>query len=122
MLPEKINLREKFSLFSEHWNPKIIAALNGQHVKLVKFSGEFVWHKHDTEDELFFVVEGSFRMEFREHTVELQAGEMIVVPHGVEHRPVADEEVHVLLFEPESTLNTGDAAGDERTRNTLSHI
>lgn len=119
---EKINLREKFSLFSEHWNPKVIAALNGQHVKLVKFKGGFVWHKHETEDELFFVVEGSFRMEFRDRTVELQAGEMIVVPHGVEHRPVADEEVHVLLFEPESTLNTGDATGDDRTRNTLSHI
>ena len=118
---EKINLREKFSLFSEHWNPKIVAALNGQHVKLVKFQGEFVWHKHDEEDELFLVVEGSFRMEFRDHVVELKAGEMIVVPRGVEHRPVAAHEVQVLLFEPATTVNTGDAAG-ERTRHKLDWI
>ena len=110
-LPEKINLAEKFALFSDHWSPKIIAALNGQHVKLVKFRGEFVWHRHADEDELFFVVDGSFRMEFRDRTVELAAGELLVVPRGVEHRPVADAEVSVLLFEPAATVNTGSAGG-----------
>lgn len=112
--PNKINLDEKLALFHAHWSPKIIAALNGQHVKLVKFQGEFVWHQHEGEDELFYVVHGRFRMEFRDRTVELRAGEMIVVPRGVEHRPVADEEVSVLLFEPASTVNTG-SAGGERT-------
>lgn len=114
----RISLAEKFGLFSDHWNPRIVAALNGQHVKLVKFRGEFVWHRHEQEDELFLVVNGSFRMEFRDHaeepasrTVELRAGEMIVVPRGVEHRPVADEEVSVLLFEPAATVNTGSAGG-----------
>ncbi len=110
---QKINLAEKFGKFTAHWSPKIVAELNGQHVKLVKFRGEFVWHKHDHEDELFQVVAGSFRMEFRDRSVELKAGEIIVVPRGVEHRPVADEEVSVLLFEPASTLNTGDAGGDK---------
>ncbi len=109
----KINLAEKLALFSGHWDPKIVAELNGQHVKLVKFRGEFVWHHHEHEDELFLVVQGSFQMEFRDKTVELRAGEMIVVPRGVEHRPVADEEVSVLLFEPASTLNTGNAGGDK---------
>jgi mannose-6-phosphate isomerase-like protein (cupin superfamily) len=108
---EKINLAEKLSLFTAHWNPKIIAELNGQHVKLVKFRGEFVWHQHEQEDELFLVVRGSFRMEFRDRTVELGAGELLVVPRGVEHRPVADEEVSVLLFEPAATVNTGSAGG-----------
>jgi mannose-6-phosphate isomerase-like protein (cupin superfamily) len=110
----KINLAEKFSRFSAHWSPKIVAELNGQHVKLVKFQGEFVWHQHEQEDELFYVVRGSFRMEFRDRTVALTEGEMIVVPRGVEHRPVADNEVSVLLFEPAATLNTGNAGG-ERT-------
>jgi mannose-6-phosphate isomerase-like protein (cupin superfamily) len=109
-----IRLAEKFGLFSEHWSPRIVAALNGQHVKLVKFRGEFVWHQHEHEDELFLVVRGGFRMEFRNRTVELSEGEMIVVPRGVEHRPVADEEVCVLLFEPATTVNTGNAGG-ERT-------
>ncbi len=111
---QKINLTEKLSRFSAHWSPKIVAALNGQHVKLVKFRGEFVWHHHEHEDELFLVVRGSFRMEFRDRTVELSAGELLVVPSGVEHRPVADEEVSVLLFEPAATVNTG-SAGGERT-------
>jgi mannose-6-phosphate isomerase-like protein (cupin superfamily) len=110
----KINLAEKFARFPEHWSPKIVAALNGQEVKLVKFQGEFVWHRHEHEDELFLVVRGSFRLEFREHAVELAEGEMIVVPRGVEHRPVAEREVWVLLFEPASTVNTG-SAGGERT-------
>jgi len=108
---QKINLAEKLGLFSEHWSPKIIAALNGQHVKLVKFRGEFVWHQHENEDELFLVVQGGFRMEFRDRMVPLTAGEMLVVPRGTEHRPVAEEEVSVLLFEPAATVNTGDAGG-----------
>jgi mannose-6-phosphate isomerase-like protein (cupin superfamily) len=112
---EVINLRRKLELFEDHWSPKVIAELNGQHVKLAKFQGEFVWHDHENEDELFLVVKGSFRMEFRDKTVELCEGDMIVVPRGVEHRPVADEEVHVLLFEPASTVNTGSAKGDTRT-------
>ena len=110
---EKINLAGKLALFSAHWSPKIVAELNGQHVKLVKFRGEFVWHQHEHEDELFLVVRGSFTMQFRDRTVRLREGEMIVVPRGVEHRPVADEEVQVLLFEPASTLNTGNAGGDK---------
>ena len=109
---EKINLPDKFSLFQEHWSPKIIAALNGQHVKLVKAQGSFPWHHHETEDELFFVVRGSFRMEFRDRTVELREGEMLVVPRGVEHRPVADTEVWIMLFEPAGTINTGTAGGE----------
>ena len=109
-----IDLREQFAKFSEHWSPRIVAELNGQHVKLVKFRGEFVWHHHEDEDELFLVHRGRFRMEFRERVVELGPGEMIVVPRGVEHRPVADEEVEVVLFEPAGTLNTGNVL-DERT-------
>jgi mannose-6-phosphate isomerase-like protein (cupin superfamily) len=112
-MTDKINLAEKFARFSAHWSPKIVAALNGQHVKLVKFRGEFVWHHHENEDELFFVVRGSFRMEFRAHVVELREGEMLVVPRGVEHRPVADEEVSVLLFEPAATVNTGSNPGEK---------
>ncbi len=109
---EKINIQEKLSLFSEHWSPKIIGALNGQQVKLVKFKGEFVWHKHDNEDELFYVVKGNFVMEFRDKTVAIGENEFLIVPRNVEHRPVADEEVSVMLFEPATTLNTGDTAGD----------
>jgi len=109
---EKVNLGEKLALFDEHWNPKIVGELNGQHVKLVKFLGEFVWHHHDEEDELFFVVKGRFRMEFRDRSVWVEDGEFIVVPRGVEHRPVAEEEVHVMLFEPASTLNTGNATSE----------
>lgn len=110
----KVNLREKLSQFQDHWNPRIVGELNGQHVKLVKFEGEFVWHKHDVEDKLFLVVHGRFRMDFRDRSVWLEEGEFLIVPRGVEHRPVAVQEVHVLLFEPVGTLNTGDAA-DERT-------
>jgi mannose-6-phosphate isomerase-like protein (cupin superfamily) len=112
--PLPINLAGKFGLFADHWSPKIVAALNGQHVKLVKFQGGFVWHHHEHEDELFLVVRGSFRMEFRHSTQVIREGELIVVPRGVEHRPVADEEVCVLLFEPAATVNTG-SAGGERT-------
>lgn len=108
----KINLREKFSAFDEHWSPRIVGELNGQHVKLVKFAGEFVWHHHDKEDELFLVVSGEFTMEYRdaegrEQKLPLSAGEFVIVPRGQEHRPVAAEEVSVLLFEPAGTLNTG---------------
>jgi mannose-6-phosphate isomerase-like protein (cupin superfamily) len=109
---EKINLRQKLSLFSAHWEPKIVGELNGQQVKLVKFQGEFVWHHHNEEDELFLVVEGRFRMEFRDRTVWLEEGEFLIVPRGVEHRPVADNEASVLLFEPTSTLNTGNTRGE----------
>lgn len=121
----KINLTQKLSLINDHWNPRIAAELNGQHVKLVKFQGPFTWHHHENEDELFLVVKGRFRMEYRdengEQSVWLEEGELIVVPHGVEHRPVADEECQVLLFEPVSTLNTGNTE-NELTRKELSHI
>jgi mannose-6-phosphate isomerase-like protein (cupin superfamily) len=119
--PGKVNLREKLALFSTHWDPKIVAELNGQHVKLVKFQGPFTWHKHEAEDEMFLVVEGSFDMELRDRTIRLLAGEFFVVPRGVEHRPVAEMEVHVLLFEPAGTLNTGDAGG-ALTRKELERI
>lgn len=122
MPPEKINLGEKFSLFSDHWNPRVAGRLNGQAVKLVKFQGEFVWHKHDQEDELFLVVKGYFDMELRDKIVRLNEGEMIIIPRGVEHRPVAEREVEVLLFEPETTLNTGDAHKNELTRENLKEI
>ena len=121
MLMDKINIEEKLSLFNDHWNPRIAGALNGQHVKLVKFKGAFVWHKHDDEDEMFFVLRGTFNMEFRDRVVTLKEQEFIIVPRGVEHRPVAAEEVAVMLFEPATTLNTGDAGGD-LTREELERI
>jgi len=105
----KVNVDEKFSLFDDYWNPRIVGELNGQLVKLVKFKGEFVWHKHDFEDEMFYVVKGKFIMELRDRKIESQEGEFLVVPKGTEHRPVAIEEVAVMLFEPATTLNTGDA-------------
>jgi mannose-6-phosphate isomerase-like protein (cupin superfamily) len=105
---EAINLHEKFQTFSDHWSPKIIGALNGQEIRLAKLKGEFIWHDHKDEDELFFVVKGSLKMEFRDKTVVLNAGEMLIVPKGVEHKPVAEEEVWVLLFEPAQIKHTGD--------------
>lgn len=108
----KVSLREKLAQFAEHWSPKIVAELNGQHVKVVKLKGEFVWHHHAGEDELFLVLEGTLHLEFRDRTVTLRPGEMIVVPRGVEHRPVAPEEAAVLLFEPAGTLNTGNVVSD----------
>jgi mannose-6-phosphate isomerase-like protein (cupin superfamily) len=108
----KINLQEKLESFSSHWQPKIVGELNGQYVKLVKFQGPFVWHHHETEDEMFMVVHGRFRMEFRDRDEWIEEGEFIIVPRGVEHRPVADEEAHVLLFEPASTLNTGNTENE----------
>lgn len=104
-----INVLEKLSLFSEYWSPKIVGELNGQQVKLAKLKGEFVWHKHNNEDELFFVINGILTIEFRDKTVDINPGEFIIVPRGVEHKPVAKEEVSVMLFEPASTLNTGDS-------------
>lgn len=110
----KITLQDKFALFNDHWSPKIVGELNGQHVKLVKLQGEFVWHKHDHEDEFFMVVKGRFRMELRDQHIWLEEGEFFIVPRGLEHRPVAEEEAHVLMFEPASTLNTGNVR-NERT-------
>jgi len=118
---DKVNIAEKLSLFSDFWKPRIVAELNGQHIKLVKFQGEFVWHQHEEEDEMFLVVEGSFRMEFRDRAIRIGKGEFIVVPRGVEHRPVAEQEVSVMLFEPASTLNTGNVRGS-RTVETLERI
>ena len=117
----KVTLEQKLSLFSDHWSPKIVGELNGQHVKLAKLKGEFVWHKHDHEDELFFVIKGSFKMEYRDRTVVVNENEFLIVPKGVEHRPVADEEVSIMLFEPASTLNTGDAKS-ELTKHDLDRI
>lgn len=123
--PVKINLAERFSRFSEHWTPKVVGELNGQQVRLAKLLGPFVWHHHEAEDELFLVVKGRLRIELREPTgeraVELHEGELLIVPRGVEHRPVADEEVHVLLFEPASTLNTGNTR-EARTAEQLERL
>jgi mannose-6-phosphate isomerase-like protein (cupin superfamily) len=114
---QKVSLREKLSAFQEHWSPRIAGALNGQHVKLVKFQGDFIWHHHDHEDELFLVVHGSFRMDYRDESgtaqsLDMREGEFVIVPRGTEHRPCAAEEVHVLLFEPAGTLNTGNIRTD----------
>lgn len=118
---EKINLLQKFGLFTEQWTPKIVGELNGQHIKLTRLQGEFVWHKHENEDEAFFVVQGRFRMELRDQSIELNEGELLIVPRGVEHKPVADEEAWVMLFEPSGTVNTGNVA-DERTKAALEKI
>jgi mannose-6-phosphate isomerase-like protein (cupin superfamily) len=127
----KVNLSQKLSLIEDHWNPRIIGELNGQYLKLVKFKGPFTWHHHEDEDEMFLVVKGRFLMEFRENNdlgsvpvhkeVWLEEGEFIIVPRGVEHRPVADEEAAVLLFEPASTLNTGNVL-DEFTVKELERL
>ena len=118
---EKVNLAQKLQLFQEHWKPKIVGELNGQMVKLVKFQGPFVWHHHELEDEMFLVVRGRFRMEFRDRQVWLEEGEFLIVPKGIEHRPVAEEEAHVLLFEPATVLNTGNVT-NERTVPTLERV
>ena len=121
----KINLNEKLSLFDDYWNPRIVGELNGQLIKLVKFKGPFTWHHHENEDELFMTMKGRFRMEFREgaeeRSVWIEEGELIIVPRGIEHRPVADREAEVMLFEPASTLNTGNVS-NELTRKTLEQI
>jgi len=118
---EKVNIAEKLGLFDEHWSPRIAGEVNDSYVKLVKFSGEFVWHKHDEEDEMFLVVRGRMRMRLRDGDVEVGEGEFIIIPRGVEHMPVADGEAHVLLFEPKTTLNTGDVR-NERTRPELQRV
>lgn len=113
---QKVALAEKFAKIRDHWNPRIVGELNGQQVKLVKIRGTFDWHHHDNEDELFFVHRGSFRMELRDRTVELTPGDIFIVPRGVEHRPVADEETEIVLFEPASTLNTGNVVSERTVR------
>jgi mannose-6-phosphate isomerase-like protein (cupin superfamily) len=118
---EKVNLTQKLSRFQEHWAPKIVGELNGQYVKLVKFKGPFDWHHHEKEDELFLVVKGGFRMELNDRNVDLEEGEFLIVPRGVEHRPVAEEEAHVLLFEPATTLNTGNVQ-TEKTKKKLERL
>ena len=118
---EKINLLEKFSRFTDHWSPKIAGELNGQHVKVVKMLGAFDWHHHEMEDEMFLVIDGTLRVEFRDKNICIEPGEFVIVPRGVEHRPVADKEVSVLLFEPASTLNTGNVKNN-RTKETIEKI
>jgi mannose-6-phosphate isomerase-like protein (cupin superfamily) len=115
---DKVKLAEKFELFAEYWSPKIVGELNGQNVKLAKFKGEFVWHQHDHEDEMFFIVDGTLKIEFRDKTVTLNKDEFIIVPKGVAHKPVAEHEVLVMLFEPATTLNTGDVE-NELTKSKL---
>ena len=117
----KVNLAEKFARIREYWKPTIAAELNGQHVKLDKLKGEFIWHHHEAEDELFLVVKGSLRIELRDGEIRLEEGEFVIIPRGVEHRPVADEVAHVLLLEPKSTLNTGNVV-NERTVAELEHV
>lgn len=112
---QPVNLAEKLARIVDHWAPKVVGQVNDVHVKLVKLTGEFVWHAHEAEDELFLVLRGTLRMQFRDRETLVRAGEFVIVPHGTEHRPVADEEVHVLLVEPASTVNTGTAGGG-RTR------
>lgn len=118
---EKINLIQKLGVIKEHWSPKIIGEVNDVYVKLVKFQGEFVWHLHEDEDEFFFVVKGMMVMKLREEDIELKEGECIIIPRGIEHMPVSDEEVHVMLIEPKSTLNTGNVQS-ERTVEEPEHI
>jgi len=118
---DKVNLAEKFSLFQEHWSPKIIGEVNDAYVKAVKFKGEFLWHQHENEDELFLVVKGRMRMHLRDRTIDVNPGEFIIIPRGVEHMPVAEEETQVILLEPKTTLNTGNVR-NERTRAKLERI
>jgi mannose-6-phosphate isomerase-like protein (cupin superfamily) len=120
-MADKVSLGQKFAQFTEQWSPKVVGSLNGQQIKVVKFQGPFVWHHHDHEDEMFLVHKGRFRMEFRDRTVELSAGEFLIVPRGVEHRPVADAEAEVVLFEPATTLNTGNLR-NERTIDAPEHL
>jgi mannose-6-phosphate isomerase-like protein (cupin superfamily) len=119
---QKVNLIDKLALFDDHFNPRVVGQVNDTAVKLVKFQGEFVWHSHEHEDELFFVVGGSFEMHFRDKIVTVNTGEFLIVPHGVEHKPVAEREVSIMLIEPATTLNTGDAAPSDLTRTTLETI
>lgn len=113
----KVNILEKLALIADYWNPRIVGELNGQYVKLVKFKGAFTWHKHNNEDELFYVVKGKFTMEFRDKSVDVEENEFVIVPRGVEHRPVAENEVSIILFEPISTVNTGEIENEFTKRN-----
>jgi len=115
MEPKSINLKEKFTLFSDHWSPKIIAQMNDYHFKIAKINGDFIWHSHPETDETFLVMEGSLQIEFQESVVSLEAGEMLVVPKGVAHKPIAAQECHILLVEPAGTVNTGDADSERRS-------
>ena len=117
----KVNLVQKFSLFQDYWSPKIVGELNDSYIKLVKFKGEFVWHHHEAEDELFLVVKGSLLIKLRDRDIFLEEGEFVIIPKGIEHLPIADEEAHVLLLEPKTTLNTGNI-GNERTVVDLERI
>lgn len=117
----KVNIGQKLSVFSDHFSPKIVGELNGQQVKLVKFKGPFIWHAHEHEDEMFLVLKGSFTMEFRDRTETISENEFIIIPRGTEHRPVAEEEVSVMLFEPAGTVNTGEVR-NAMTRTTLDRI
>ncbi len=119
---EKINIAEKLALITDYWNPKVAGKLNGQLVKLVKFKGQFVWHQHENEDEMFLVIKGSFKMELRDKTLHIGENEFVIIPKGTEHRPVAETEVHIMLFEPESTLNTGSVKESDLTRHNLEKI
>ena len=118
---KKINIYQKLAQFNDHWNPRIIGELNKQHVKLAKIKGEFIWHKHDEEDEMFLVLKGTLKIEFRDRTETIQENEIIIVPKGVEHKPIAEEEVSIMLFEPATTINTGDLE-NERTRKNLESL
>jgi len=118
---EKVNLREKLGRFSDYWSPKIVGEVNDSHVKLVKLKGEFLWHHHESEDELFLVVKGTLIIRLRDRDVELEEGEFVIIPHGVEHLPIATEEAHVLLLEPKTTVNTGNVSS-ERTVAELDRI
>lgn len=109
---EKVNIREKFELFNDHWHPRIIGQLNGQDVRIAKVKGEFVWHEHKEEDEMFLLIKGSLKIEFRDKTVELNEGEMLIIPKGVEHKPIAEEEAWIMLLEPSATKHTGEVKGD----------
>ncbi|MDB2482927.1 cupin domain-containing protein [bacterium] len=118
---KKINISQKLAQFNDHWNPRIIGELNKQHVKIAKLKGEFIWHKHDDEDEMFLVLEGTLKIAFRDRTETIQENEIIIVPKGVEHKPIAEEEVSIMLFEPVTTINTGDL-DNERTRKNLEYL
>ncbi len=118
---EKVNIKETLKLFDDYWSPKIVGRVNDSYVKMVKLRGEFVWHQHEVEDEMFLVVKGKLLIKFRDRDISLEEGEFLIIPSGVEHQPVAAEEVHVLLFEPKSTLNTGNVH-NERTVTHLEHL
>jgi mannose-6-phosphate isomerase-like protein (cupin superfamily) len=118
---EKVNIEQKFNLFQDYWNPKIVGELNNSYVKLVKVKGEFIWHHHETEDELFLIIKGRLLVKFQERNIWLEAGEFLIIPRGVEHLPIAEDEVHMLVFEPKSVLNTGNVQS-EQTVPDLQHI